>query len=340
MAKIITLGEIMLRLSTENHKRLTQANQLDISFGGGEANVTISLANYGHHACFVTKLPTNALGDSCMHFLSSRSVDTKNIVRGGKRIGLYFLETGVSIRPSSVLYDRQYSSFSEASLDDFDWESIFQDADWFHITGITPALGKNGVMITEYALKKARALGITTSLDLNYRSKLWTPEQAQKVMVPLMAYVDVCIGNEEDATHVLGMKLNRSNAMQAEINIDDYQMMLKRMMDQFHFKYVATSLRTSFSATKNDWQGLLYDGKAFYLSKKYTLDPILDRVGAGDAFAAGLIHGLLHKDANDAIEFAVAASALKHTIFGDSNDVTEVEVRNLMKGNQSGRVQR
>jgi 2-dehydro-3-deoxygluconokinase len=340
MAKIVTLGEIMLRLSTEGYLRFTQADRFDIHFGGGEANVAISLANYGHKAYFVTKLPEHAIGESCIRYLSQRGVDTSYISRGGKRIGIYYLETGVSMRPSNVIYDRFGSSISEALIEDFDWDNIFKDAHWFHITGITPALGELGTKLTEFALIKAKSLGITTSVDLNYRKKLWTPEQAQKTMIPLMKYVDVCIGNEEDASLVLGVKPKTSNVTKGDILADEYHILLEELLQKFSFKYVATSLRTSFSATKNGWQGLLYDGKNHYLSQSYTIDPIVDRVGGGDAFASGLIHGLLTKDKQEAIEFAVAASALKHTIIGDANDVSENEVKVLMKGDQSGRVQR
>jgi len=340
MHKIVTLGEIMLRLSTEGFLRFSQAEHLNVHFGGGEANVAISLARFGHEAYFVSKLPDHAMGDQCIRFLSSRNVNTSLIARGGKRLGIYFLETGVSMRPSQVIYDRFGSAISEAFLEDFNWDAIFKDATWFHITGITPALGEQGILLTEYALRKAKMLGITTSMDLNYRKKLWTSMEAQKTMKPLMQYVDVCIGNEEDAALVLGIKPQKSNVSTGELSLVDYQTLLEQLVITFGFKYVATSLRTSYSATKNGWQGMLYDGKSHFISKEYTIDPIVDRVGGGDSFAAGLIHGLLSYEKQDAIEFAVAASALKHTIVGDANDVSLSEVESLMNGNQSGRVQR
>jgi 2-dehydro-3-deoxygluconokinase len=330
----------MLRLSVLGNLRFSQANQFNVHFGGGEANVAIGLANFGHQTTFVSKLPKNDLGDSCMRFLSSRNVNTTNIVRGGDRIGIYFLETGASMRPSNVIYDRKGSSFSESSIKEYHWDEIFKDANWFHITGITPALGDQTKEITEYALMEAKKRGITTSVDLNFRRKLWTDQQAQQTMIPLMKYVDVCIGNEEDASLVLGIKSQNSNVLKGDINIEDYVVMLKEMIDRFHFKYVATSLRTSHSASNNDWQGVLYDGSHYYVSQKYSIHPIIDRIGGGDAFAAGLIHGLLNYDNQKSIEFATAASALKHTIVGDSNDVTISEVESLIQGNASGRVKR
>lgn len=340
MAKIVTLGEIMLRLSTPGKKRFTQSQSFDVVYGGGEANVAVSLAQFGHDAYFVSKLPKHEIGQSAINELSKFQVKTNYIARGGNRIGIYFLETGASMRASKVIYDRAQSAIAEADLKDFNFDEIFKDADWFHFSGITPALSEKAALLTKEALIAAKKHNVMVSVDLNYRKKLWTPEEAQKVMRPLMSYVDVCIGNEEDAELVLGFKPKNVDVSKGHLDIASYQAIFKEMKETFGFKMIATTLRESFSATKNGWQALLYDGETFYPSKSYVIDPIIDRVGGGDSFSAGLIHGLLTQTNDQAIEFAVAASALKHTIPGDFNVVSEAEVEALQKGDQSGRVQR
>ncbi len=343
MAKIVTLGEIMLRLSTPGNEKFIQADEFDVCYGGGEANVAVSLANYGHEAVYVTKVPSNPIGECAVAALRKMNVDTKYIARGGERLGIYFLETGSAMRPSTVVYDRAHSSISEAVAEDFDFDEIFAGADWFHFTGITPAISDAAATLTEAALKVAKAKGITVSCDLNYRKKLWSPEKAQKIMTHLMQYVDVCIGNEEDAEKVLGFKPEGTNITSGELVLVGYQDIFRRMVEKFNFKYVISSLRESYSASDNGWSACMYDrdAKEFYHSKKYRISPIVDRVGGGDSFAAGVICGLADGlDAKQALEFGVAASALKHTIPGDFNLVSRKDVETLMGGDGSGRVQR
>ena len=338
--KVVTMGEIMLRLSSPGFLRFNQSNSFDVVYGGGEANVAVSLANYGLEAYFVSKLPKHEIGQCAIEALRKQNVKTDFVARGGDRVGIYFLETGASMRPSKVVYDRANSAISEAEISDFDFDAIFKDAEWFHFTGITPALGPKAAALTEAALKAAKQHGVTVSVDLNFRKKLWTPEQAQKVMTPLMQYVDVCIGNEEDAEKVLGFKPGDTNVEKGELELAGYMDMFRRMQEKFNFQYVATSLRESYSASDNGWSALIYDGNEFYHSKKYEVR-IVDRVGGGDSFASGLIYGLISgKDYKAALEFGVAASALKHTIFGDFNLVTVEEVEALVGGDASGRVQR
>lgn len=340
MIKVVTMGEVMLRLSTKGNYRFVQADEFDVNYGGGEANVAISLSNYGDEAYFVTKLPSNEIGDSAFNSLRRFGVKTDYISRGGERLGIYYLETGASMRPSKVIYDRKHSSISEAKVSDFDFDKIFEGATWFHFSGITPALSKEAQELTLAALKSAKAHGVIVSCDLNYRKKLWTVEEARKCMTSLMKYVDVCIGNEEDADNCLGFKPANTDVTKGTLNLEGYKDIFKRMKEQFGFKYIASSLRESYSASDNGWSGIIYDGENFFHSKKYEVR-IVDRVGSGDSFAAGLIHSLVnHKSASDAIEFAVAASALKHTINGDYNMVSEKEVLALSEGDASGRVQR
>lgn len=340
MAKIVTMGEIMLRLSTPGHTRFVQTDTFDINYGGGEANVCVSLSNYGHETAFLTKLPKHEIGQSAVNSLRRYGVDTNFIARGGDRVGIYFLESGASMRPSKVVYDRAHSAIALADPSDFDFDTIFKDADWFHFTGITPALGKKATILIEEALKAAKRHNVTVSVDLNYRQKLWSVEEARKTMTHLMQYVDVLIGNEEDADKCLGFKPEATDITQGKLNIDGYKKMFKKMYETFNVKYIATSLRESFSASDNGWSGLVYDGKTFHHSKTYDIR-IVDRVGGGDSFSAGLIHGLLTKDTHaEAIEFAVAASALKQTIPGDFNLVSKDEVERLVGGDGSGRVQR
>ena len=343
MAKIVTMGEIMLRLSTPNNEKFIQADEFDINYGGGEANVAVSLANYGHDAEFVSALPKNPIGDAAIATLRKYNVGTKHISRSGERVGIYFLETGSAMRASNVVYDRAHSSISTAKADEFDFDEIFKDADWFHFTGITPAVSDSAAELTEVALKAAKKAGVTVSVDLNFRKKLWSSEKAKRIMTNLMQYVDVCIGNEEDAEKVLGFKPGNTDVTAGELELNGYVDIFNQMCDQFKFKYVISSLRESFSASNNNWSACIMDGatREFYHSKKYHVTPIVDRVGGGDSFAAGLICGLCDKkDFKSALEFAVAASALKHTIPGDFNLVTREDVEGLAGGDGSGRVQR
>jgi 2-dehydro-3-deoxygluconokinase len=342
MAKIVTFGEIMLRLQTPNHQRYIQAQSLEATFGGGEANVAVSLANYGMQACFVTKLPQNPIADACVAELRKHNVCTKKITRGGERVGIYFVEKGASQRASNVTYDRAYSAIAQATPDDFDWNDIFDGADWFHFTGITPALSDSCAQITLEACKAAKAKGVKISCDLNFRKKLWTSEKAGKVMGELMQYVDVCIANEEDAEKVFGISASNTNITGGTLSDEGYKEVCQKLVDRFGFEKVAITLRESISASENNWAALLYDAndKEFYKSKKYHMT-IVDRVGGGDSFGGGLIYSLLSGySMQDTIEFAVAASCLKHTIEGDFNLVSVDEVKNLMKGDGSGRVQR
>ncbi len=340
MIKVVTMGEIMLRLATPGFQRFQQAVSFDAVYGGGEANVAVSLANYGLKPYFVSKLPSNPLGDSAINSLRQFGVNTDFVARGGERLGIYFLETGASMRASKVIYDRAHSSISEAKAWDFDFEAIFKDANWFHFTGILPALSDDAAELTLEALKAAKQYGLTVSVDLNYRKKLWTPEKAKEVMTSLMAYVDVCIGNEEDAEKVLGFKAGNTDVHSGNLEIEAYKDVFKQMVEKFNFKYVVSSLRESHSASDNGWSALIYDGVNFHHSKHYDIR-IVDRVGGGDSFAAGLIYGLsTGKSAENALEFAVAASALKHTILGDYNHVSVEEVEALLAGDGSGRVQR
>lgn len=338
--KVVTLGEIMLRLSTPDFKRFVQADTFDITYGGGEANVSAALCNYGLNGTFVTKVPNNPIGQSAINHLRRYGVDTQFIARGGDRLGIYFLETGASMRASQVVYDRAGASIADVDASEFDFDKILDGASWFHTTGITPALSDKAAALTEAALKAAKAKGITTSIDLNYRKKLWSKEKAQKVMTHLCQWVDVCIGNEEDAETTLGFKPGNTDVTKGELHLDGFQDIMKQMVSKFGFKYVASSLRESYSASDNGWSALVYDGKEFYHTKKYNVR-IVDRVGSGDSFASGLIYGLVTgMPMNEAAEFGVAASALKHTIPGDLNHATLSEVKDLMKGDGSGRVQR
>ena len=335
---IITMGELMLRLAPPGNARFIQAPVLNVEFGGGEANVAVSLANYGHHACFVSKLPAHEIGQAAVNSLRRYGVDTSFVARGGERIGIYFQETGSAMRPGKVIYDRAHSAISEAKPGDFDFDRIFEGADWFHWTGITPALSDGAAELVLLACKAARRHGVTVSCDLNFRAKLWTGEKARSVMTPLMEYVDVCIGNEEDAQKCLGFT-PKADVERGKTEAEGYRDIFRQMTEKFGFKYTAATLRESFSASHNGWKALIYDGKEFYESKRYDIDPIVDRVGGGDSFSGGLIHGLLTMPSmKDALEFAVAASALKHTIPGDVNLVSEAEVQSLAAGNASGRI--
>lgn len=340
MAKVVTFGEIMLRLSTPGYQRIVQADSFDVTYGGGEANVACSLANYGAEAVFVTKVPANPLGQAAVNHLRRYGVDTTHILRGGERLGIYFLETGASQRPSKVVYDRKYASITGVQPGEFDWAGIFSGASWFHFTGITPALGENVAAVTLEAARTAKEMGLTVSCDLNYRKNLWAPEKARETMTQLMDYVDIAIGNEEDAEKVFGIKAAASDVTKGEINEEGYRQVARELLTRFNLQKVAITLRESFSAFDNGWSALLYDGREFYRSRRYQIH-IVDRVGGGDAFAGGLIYALTEGfSPGEALEFAVAASCLKHTIPGDFNHVTKEEVMTLMRGDASGRVQR
>lgn len=340
MAKIVTMGEIMLRLSTPGQTRFVQTDTFDINYGGGEANVAVSVANYGHDAYFVSKLPKHEMGQAAVNSLRRFGVHTEYIARGGNRIGIYYLETGASMRPSKVIYDRAGSSIAEAQPEDFDFDRIFEGADWFHWSGITPAISDRSAECLRQACIAAKRAGVTVSCDLNFRKKLWSSEKAQSIMKPLMQYVDVCIGNEEDAELCLGFKPD-SDVESGSTEAEGYKGIFQGMMREFGFKYVISTLRESFSATHNGWKAMIYNGEEFYVSRRYDISPIIDRVGGGDSFSGGIIHGLLTKPTQgEALEFAVAASALKHTIPGDVNMVSAEEVEALAGGAANGRVQR
>jgi 2-dehydro-3-deoxygluconokinase len=338
--RVITFGEIMLRLAPEGYYRFVQANSFGAIYGGGEANVAVSLAGFGIDAAFVTKLPKHEIGQGAVNSLRKFGVDTSLIVRGGERVGIYFLEKGASQRPSKVIYDRAHSAIAMAVESDFDWDKIFKDANWFHFTGITPALSDNVASTCMAAVKAARSKGITVSCDINYRANLWTREKARDVMGKLMEYVDICIANEEDAADVFGIKALGSDVTTGKINHDGYREVAAALIKKFNFKQVAITLRESISANDNNWGAMLCTGKDFYFSKKYAVH-IVDRVGGGDSFGAGLIYANLQgMPPNEGLEFAVAASCLKHTLEGDINYVSVDEVKKLAAGNASGRVQR
>ena len=340
--RVVTFGELMLRLAPNGYYRFFQNDQMQATFGGGEANVAVSLANFGLDSVYVTKLPKHAIGQAAVDSLRYFGVDTSKIVRGGDRVGIYYLEKGASQRGSVCIYDRAHSAIAEAVPSDFDWDAIFEGADWFHFTGITPALGGELVEICKQACAAAKARGVKISCDLNYRGKLWTRAQAREAMTELCKYVDVCISNEEDAKDVFGIEAEGTDIYGGKLNHEGYISVAKQLSDKFGFEKVAVTLRTSISASDNDWAGMLYDaatGEACF-SKSYHLH-IVDRVGGGDSFGAGLIYALLSGKADQAaIEFAAAASALKHSIEGDYNRVSISEVEKLAGGDGSGRVQR
>ena len=338
MAEVVTFGEVMMRLATPGFARFEQATHLELSYGGGEANVAVSLANFGVDTAFVTRLPKNDIAQRAIAELRGLGVDTSHIVRGGDRIGIYFLESGASQRASKVTYDRAHSAIGEIEPGAVDWARVFEGARWFHWTGITPALGDGPAAVTREACVAAKAAGLTVSADLNYRKKLWSRDKARSVMGELMQYVDVCIANEEDAEAVFGIK--GAEVHTGVIERDAYVDVARQLTERFGFKQVAITLRESISASHNGWSGLLYADGAAYFARRYDIT-IVDRVGGGDSFAAGLIHALLQgDDPQRAVEWATAASALKHTIPGDYNRVTAAEVETLVGGDASGRVQR
>ena len=338
--KVVTFGELMLRLAPEGYLRFVQSDKLEATFGGAEANVAVSLANYGVDAAFVSKLPAHEIGQAAVNSLRKFGVDTTKIVRGGDRVGIYYCEKGASQRPSKVIYDRAGSAIATAAETDFDWDKIFEGVKWFHFTGITPALSDACAKITLDACKKAKEKGITISCDLNFRKKLWDKEKASEVMSKVCLYVDYCIANEEDAKDVFGIEAADTDIDCGKLNREGYISVAKQLTEKFNFKGVAITLRESISANDNNWSGMLYTDGAAYFSKKYAMH-IVDRVGGGDSFGGGLIYSLMNgKAPEETIEFAVAASCLKHSVEGDYNMVSVTEVETLANGNASGRVQR
>lgn len=341
--KIVTFGEIMLRLSSPGFTRFVQTDNFDATFGGGEANVAVALSNYGFESYFVTKLPKHEIGQAAVNHLRRFGVKDDFIVRGGNRIGIYYLETGASQRASKVIYDRTDSAISLIKKDEINWKEVFTGCSWFHWTGITPAIGVNASESLAIACRTAKEMGITISCDLNFRAKMWSEQEAQSVMIPLMEYVDVCIANEEDSEKSLGLKAEKTNIENAELDETGYANIAKKLKELYKFKVVAITLRQSYSASRNGWSAIILDEDKCsepYRSKIYDIE-IVDRVGGGDSFASGLIYGLLNKPSgSEALEFAVAASCLKHSIPGDFNLVSIDEVEKLLKSGGSGRVER
>lgn len=340
--KVITFGEILLRLAPQGHKKLFQNDIFETSFCGSEANVAVSLANFGIDSCFVTRVPDNEVGQAAINSLRYFGVDTSKVIKGGERLGLYYLEKGASQRPSKVIYDRTFSAIANASIYDFNWDQIFEGVDWFHFTGINPALSETMSKISLQACKVAKEKGLKISCDINYRSKLWTKDAAKEIMTELMKYVDVCIGNEEDAENVFGIKADNTDVLSGNVEHKSYEEVASKISEQFGCKYVAFSLRTSLSASTNKWAGILFSAgqDKYFLSKEYTID-IVDRVGSGDSFAAGIIYSIMSgSEGQDAVDFAVAAGCLKHTQEGDYNRVNADDVLALVNGDCSGRVKR
>ena len=341
MVKVVTFGEVMLRLATMRRERFTQAREFEVTYGGGECNVAVSLAQFGVDATFVTAIPDNDIGQACINYIRQFGVDTSNILRQGKRLGTYYLESGASMRASKVVYDRAASAIAEIQPGDIDWETVFAGQDWFHFTGITPAISENAALACEEAAATAKRLGLTVSADMNYRKNLWTAEEAQATMIPMMKHVDISIGNEEDAEKCLGVAAEGVDVTAGELNPDAYRPVVQELVDRFDFKKVGITLRESQSADDNDWSAIYYDGEEILIGKKYPVR-IVDRVGGGDSFCAAMIYGQNQDDWNSrqVLDFAVAASAMSHTFHGDFNLVSVKEVMAVAGGATSGRVQR
>lgn len=342
--KVVTFGEIMLRLSPPSYLRFIQARSFEVIYGGGEANVAVSLANFCIPVYYVTRLPQNEIGDACIQFLRQYGVNTNKIIRGGDRLGIYYLEKGASTRGSKVIYDRANSSISTAKIDMFEWDKIFEDINWFHWTGITPAISQNLADNCLEAVKVAKNKGVFISCDLNYRSKLWKyGKKPSDIMSELVNYCDLAIGNEEDAEKVFGIKAPETDISSGKINAQKYKFVGEKLMKKFpNLKNIAITLRGSISASHNTWSGVLFNGDKLYIGPKYDITQIVDRVGGGDSFAAGIIFGFLKykDDYQKILNFAVSASCLKHTIYGDFNLVSIDEILKLMEGDTSGRVSR
>lgn len=342
MAKVVTLGEIMLRLSPPGYQRFAQATDFEINYGGAEANVSASLAQFGHHSVFLSKIPENAIGDAAIGALRKLNVDCNHIARGGERLGIYFLENGASIRPSSVVYDRAGSAVTKASPEEFDFDEIFKDADLFHVSGITPVLSEEAKELTFAALKKAKEHHVTVSFDLNYRSKLWTSDikGKQKMLSEMMEYVDICFGNARDAAKCLGYSEEGTDFIDGDYSICVDEEHMRHVLNHYHFTHLITTLRKSISASDNGWSGAVCTADDFYKGHDYMLH-IVDRVGGGDSFASGFLHGILaDMGAKRALEFGLAAAAIKHTIPGDLNYISESEVLAMIESDGAGRVQR
>lgn len=341
MKKVVTFGEIMLRLATPNYQRFIQTESFEVTYGGGEANVSVSLAHFGLDSTFVTAVPDNDIGQAAINHLRRFGVSTGFILKvKGSRLGIYFLENGASQRASQVIYDRSPSAIADIKENAFDWEAIFAGAGWFHFTGITPALSDRAAAETMRACRIAKERGLTVSCDLNYRKKLWSRDKAQEVMTGLMPFVDLVVANEEDAEMVFGIKARHSDIVKGAIDEESYREVARELKTRFDLRYVAITLRESISASENGWSGLLYDGRDFYKSRRFLIH-IVDRVGGGDAFAGGLIYALLNElPPQQSVEFAAAASCLKHTVHGDFNMVKVNEVAAIVAGDESGRVQR
>jgi 2-dehydro-3-deoxygluconokinase len=347
MKQIITdkqavfFGELMMRLSTKRHERIIQAREFDVLYSGAEANLGVSLANYGLQSYMVSSVPDNAVGQACLNYMRQFGLNVDHVKRNGFRLGIYYVETGASQRPSTFLYNRKGSSITELRAGDFDWAGIFHGKHWFHFTGITPALADSVAEITKEACVAAKKHGLMVSADLNFRRKLWSPEKARQVMTDLMPLVDVLFTNEEEAEVVFGVKAKNTDVHSGKLDELGYEDVARQLYEKFKLKYVSITLRESLSASANKWSGMVFDGKQFHTSRKYHIDNIVDRIGGGDAFSASVIYGLLTgQELKDTVEFAAAASCLKHTIHGDFNLVSFEEVLALMKGDGSGRIQR
>ena len=342
MAKVVTLGEIMLRLSPPGYQRFTQADNFEINYGGAEANVAASLSQFGHHSLFLSKIPENAIGDAAISTLRSLNVDCAHIARGGKRLGIYFLENGASVRPSSVVYDRADSSVTKASVEEFDFDEIFKDAKLFHVSGITPVLSEEAKKLTFAALKKAKEHQVMVSFDLNYRAKLWTSgvKEKQQMLSEMMEYADICFGNARDAAKCLGYAEDGVDFINGDYSICTDEEHMRNVLNHYHFTYLVTTLRNSLSASDNGWSGAVCTSDDYYKGRDYMLH-IVDRVGGGDSFASGFLHGILsNMGSRKSLEFGLAAAAIKHTIPGDLNYVTESEVLSMIESDGAGRVQR
>jgi 2-dehydro-3-deoxygluconokinase len=338
---MVGFGELMMRLNPPGHERIVQADEFEVRYTGAEANVAVMLAGFGMATYAVSRVPANELGQACVNFVRRFGVNTDFVARGGDHLGIMYLETGAAQRSSKVIYDRDHTSIRDARPTEYDWNAILEGADWLHFSGTAPALGPKVQTVLLGGLKAARARGVTVSCDLNYRAKLWSPEEAQRVMTGIMEYVDVLIGNEEDAAKVFGVRAEGSDVIRGDLQVESYKRVAEQLAYTFGLRYVGTTLRRSVSASINGWAGLLYDGKEHHLSRSYEINPIVDRVGGGDSFTAGLIYGLLSgMDEQACVEFAAAASCLKHSIPGDFNLISLAEVEALLAGDASGRVQR
>jgi 2-dehydro-3-deoxygluconokinase len=339
--KVVVFGELMMRLQTRDHERLVQARQFEIFYSGAEANVAVALSAFGVESHVVSSVPDNAIGQACLHYVRQFGLNLENVRKNGFRLGIYFVETGAAQRPSTFLYNRKGSSITELRPGDFDWGRIFADKNWFHFSGITPALADSVAAITLEACVAAKKRGLTVSCDLNFRKNLWSKAKAREVMTGLMEHVDVLFTNEEEVETVFGISAKGTDVHNGKIDCHGYEEVAVLLRERFHFDYVSISLRESISATINNWSGMLYDGMKFYTSRRYHIDSIVDRVGGGDAYSSGIIYGLLTgQDLQQTVEFAAAASCLKHTIHGDFNLVSFEETLALMNGDGSGRIQR